>query len=479
MAKIIGRKEELGLLEEIYGSGKAEFVAVYGRRRIGKTFLVREFFKNRFAFCHTGLSPYELSGKRLLSEQLRNFGYSLARYGSQLAGMPKDWTEAFGLLIELLESQNPRGRQVVFIDELPWLDTPRSGFVTAFEHFWNGWGAGQDNLLLIVCGSASSWISDKLINNTGGLYGRVTREIRLSPFSLAECETFFEAKGIRMDRYDIIQSYMVFGGIPYYLDAFRKGLSFAQNIDALLFGKEAVFAKEFDRLFASLFVNAEDYMELVKLLAGSHRGYTRKEISDKYKASGGGLTHMLSALEHSDFITACPDYKGSARSPRYKLTDPFCLFHLHFRDKTGRADASYWQDNNLSPALNAWRGCAFENICFCHIAEIKRALGISGVSTTVSSWSFRGDDNRDGTQIDMLIDRADRILNLCEIKYCTGEFIISRDYDRKLRERIRTFNDVTGNTRTVHLTLICTFGLRQNEYAGHIQRVITMDDLFR
>ncbi len=478
MAKIIGRKRELTFLGEISDSGKAEFVAVYGRRRVGKTFLIRERFKGEFAFYHTALAPDELSGKRLLAEQLRSFGHSLEKYGLEPCAAPADWTEAFERLERLLERKSGMGRQFVFIDELPWLDTPRSGFVTAFEHFWNGWGAGRDDLMLIVCGSATSWINDKFLNDTGGLYGRITREIHLSPFTLAECERFFEEKGIRMDRYDILQAYMIFGGIPYYLDAFRKGFSLAQNVDALVFGKDAVFAKEFDRLFSSLFVNAEDYVRLVKFLSDSRRGHTRKEISERLLPSGGGLTRMLQVLEDSDFIRISQTYKGSSRTSLYRLTDPFCLFYLHFLAGNAKWNENFWQDNELSPKLNAWRGHAFENVCFCHLAEIKRALGISGVSTTAGPWFFRGDENHDGAQIDMVIDRADRILNLCEIKYVTGLFSIDREYDRRLRERIRTFNEVTGNKNAVHLTLISTYGLRQNEYAGHVQRVVTMEDLF-
>ena len=316
MENIVGRETERRILEELYKSARPEFVAVYGRRRVGKTFLIREHFKDRFAFFHTGLSPFELKGSQMMRGQLQNFSYSLARFGAEIENMPKDWIEAFNLLIRLLESKGKDKRLVVFIDEVPWIATPRSGFITALEHFWNGWGAGQDNLLLIVCGSATSWINDNLINNTGGLYGRLTRQIHLSSMTLAETEKLFVANGIIMDRYDVVQSYMVFGGIPYYLNAFTKGKSLSWNIDRLMFGKDAVFADEFDRMFRSLFSNSEEYQKIVRFLSRSRNGYTRDEIVSSVSSSGGGLTKILKCLQENGFISVCKDAGGRARDIR-------------------------------------------------------------------------------------------------------------------------------------------------------------------
>ena len=478
MSEIVGRIAQLESLGEIYSSGNAEFVAIYGRRRVGKTFLVRECFKDDFSFFHTGLSPFELKGKRLLREQLQAFSYSLSRYGLEISQPPEDWMEAFNLLVKMLEGKSTTQRQVVFLDELPWMDTPRSGFVTALEHFWNGWGASRENLMLIVCGSATSWMNDKLINNKGGLYGKLTQVLRLTPFTLAECEQYFSKKGISLSRYDILQSYMVFGGIPYYMNGFRKGKSLAQNVDSLMFGNDAVFADEFERLFSSLFVNPDDHIRIVRFLANSAKGFKRSEISEKTGLGGGGLTKILQSLKESDFITLCKDFNGSSRENRYKLTDPFSLFWLRFIDGERTTDKRFWQNNQLSPAINAWRGHAFENLCFRHIPQIKKALGIAGVHTETSSWSYAGDETRSGCQIDMLIDRADRIVNLCEMKFSVDDYRIDKEYDARLRHRLQTFLDVTRTRKTIHMTLVTTFGLFQNEYAGGIQSVVSQDDLF-
>ncbi len=479
MGKIIGRENERCILEELYKSGQAEFAAVYGRRRVGKTFLIREHFKDRFAFCHTGLSPFELKGSQMMRSQLQNFSYSLARFGAEIDNVPKDWMEAFNILIRLLESKGKDRRLVVFIDEIPWIATPRSGFITALEHFWNGWGAGQNNLLLIVCGSATSWINDNLINNTGGLYGRLTRQMHLSPMTLYETEQLFGSNGIVMDRYDIVQSYMVFGGIPYYLNAFTKGKSLSWNIDRLMFGKDAGFTDEFDRMFRSLFVNADEYQKIVRFLAKSRNGYTREEIASSTTSSGGGLTKILKGLQESGFISVCKDTGGKAKNSRYRLSDPFCLFWLQFKDNIRTTDESFWENSQFLPGINSWRGFAFENVCFMHIPQIKAALGISGVHTEVSSWTYKGDSIHDGAQIDMLIERADRIINLCEIKFSISEYAITKDYDRRLRTRLQTFLDVMRPKSSIHHTLVTTYGLKENEYSGRFQNVITLDGLFR
>ena len=473
---IIGRKAERDELERIYNSDGSKFVAVYGRRRVGKTFLIKEHFKDRLTFWHTGLSPYGRDKKYLLRDQLQAFYYSLQDYGLEGATCPKSWLEAFRLLEKLLMQQDDGSRQVVFIDELPWMDTARSRFIPAFEHFWNGWASKRDNILLIVCGSATSWMEDNLINNKGGLYNRLTHEIKLSPFSLAESEQFFKAKQMNMSRYEVAQVYMVFGGIPHYLDLFEKGLSTPQNIDRILFDKNAKLRNEFDRLFGSLFKNAENHIAVVRLLAKRRNGFTRQEIVQETGIQqGGGVTLILKGLIESDFITSYIPF-GEKRIEKYRLVDPYCLFYLSFIDQR-QIDPQYWEKNYNSPRLNAWRGYAFEELCFSQIDKIKHRLSIGGVSSTQSSWVVSA-DGKQQMQIDMLIDRADNVINLCEIKFYSAPFTIDKQYDAVLRERVQLLIEKAPRKKTVHLTLIATFGLKANEYSGQVQSVVTLDDLF-
>lgn len=479
MDKIIGRNIEKEELTRLYRSNKPEFVAVYGRRRVGKTFLIKEMFKDIMTFYHTGLSPLDTTNTNILQDQLKAFYNSLIRYGLESTNSPKDWYDAFFLLEKLLESLDKNERQIVFIDELPWMDTPRSGFLSALEHFWNGWGSGRDNLLLIVCGSATSWIENNLINNHGGLYGRLTYEIKLSPFTLRECEEFFKASDIRMTRYDIIQAYMAVGGIPYYLGFFSKGLSVGQNIDNLFFAKNAKLKNEFDRLFASLFSKPENYKKIIKFLSTRHKGFTRDEIAEATEIQkGGGFSKMLGALEASDFIIRYVPFGCSKREEHYKLVDSFCLFYTKFLSSGEITDANYWENNQNSQKISAWNGIAFEEVCLNHIQQIKNALGIGGISSQESAWSLRGNDETEGTQIDLLINRADRVVNLCEMKFYKDEFVIDKAYDATLRHRTQVLMDRLPKNRSIHLTLVTTFGLAYNEYSGQIQKLVTMDELF-
>ena len=474
---IIGRKAERAALDSIYRADGPRFVAVYGRRRVGKTYLIKEHFKDKLTFWHTGLSPYDRDKKFLLRDQLQAFYYSLQDYGLQEGSCPKSWLEAFRLLETLLMQKDDGSRQVVFIDEMPWMDTARSRFIPALEHFWNGWAAKRDNMMLVVCGSATSWIEDNLINNKGGLYNRLTDEIKLSPFTLVECEQYFKGKGINMSRYDIAQSYMVFGGIPHYLSLFEKGLSTPQNIDRILFDQNAKLKNEFNRLFGSLFKNSEDHIAVVRLLAKRRSGYTRQEIIQNTSLKeGGGVTLILKGLIESDFITSYTPF-GEKRIEKYRLIDPYCLFYLNFLDQQQRIDPQYWQKNYNSPRLNAWRGYAFEELCFSQIDKIKQKLGIAGVSTTVSSWIV-SQDSKQQMQIDMLINRSDNVINLCEIKFYGSAFPIDKKYDGVLRDRVQQLIEHVPKKKTIHLTLIASYGIKNNEYSGQVQSVITLDDFF-
>jgi len=478
-SNIIGRQKEQALLEDLYQSRQAEFTVVYGRRRIGKTYLVRELFEGRLTFYHTALSPFDLaadSQELLLRQQLQVFGQSLREYGDYHHEAPATWLEAFSWLKQLLQRQARRRRWVVFLDELPWMDTPRSGFAAAFEHFWNGWGAGQRQLMLIVCGSAASWINDKLINNTSGLYGRITREIHLSPFTLAECKQFLTGRGIMIDDYDLLQCYMVMGGIPYYLSYMEKGLSLAQNIDLLFFSKNGKLQLEFERLFKSLFTDPEKHVRVVELLSTRREGFTRKEISEKTGiTSGGGLTSLLLSMEASDFIVKYVPFGGSRLNTRYKLVDLFSLFYMFFLKSGGSANPHFWQSHLHSEALKAWRGFSFEEVCYVHQEQIKAALGISGVHAEIAPWKSKLPDSH--KQIDMLIDRDDRIINVCEMKFSTDMFAIDKEYDAELREKLHEFVEQTHTKKSPHLTIVTTYGLKFNKYSGRVQKVVTMDQL--
>ena len=477
---MVGREYEIKTLNRLYESKRAELVAIYGRRRVGKTYLVDETFSGRFSFRHAALSPAEEGGGRgLLKAQLDHFYQSLERYGMEETKRPETWPEAFMLLEKLLQKTDHEARQVVFLDELPWLDTPKSGFMRAFEGFWNNWGCHRKKLMVIVCGSANSWILDNLINNHGGLYDRVTYEINLSPFSLHECEAYYKDNNIVFSRYDIVQSYMIFGGIPYYMGYMDGGKSFAQNVDDMFFVRKPKLLNEFDRLFDSVFVNPEAVKRIVRLLYTRNAGFTRREITEKLKITDGGrLSRNLNALIAGDFIIKYVPFGLKRREEHYKLTDPFCLFYLHFMKSTRKNNPKFWQQNTTNQTVVTWRGYAFENVCFNHIEQIKDALGISGVITTNSAWSKRADDE-DGMQIDLLLCRNDNVINMCEIKFYSGEFIVNKSYYSVLMQRQEELAKEVSWKMVVYNTLITTNGLKKNEYSGIFTNTITLNDLFR
>jgi AAA+ ATPase superfamily predicted ATPase len=468
---IIGRIKEQERLRMLYSSGKPEFVAIYGRRRVGKTFLIRQMFENKFVFDLTGLA------NTTTDKQLLNFNLSINHSGNQEFAPAANWLTAFEQLRKVLElSQNER--KIVFIDEIPWLDTPYSGFLTALEHFWNGWACSRSDLMIIVCGSATSWIINKLINNHEGLHNRLTATFHLQPFTLSETEMFLKAQGIEYPRYQIAECYMIMGGIPLYLSKIKKGLSVAQNIDNMFFSDDADLKNEFKNLYASLFRDASDYIKIVEALSKKTKGLTRNEILAATKLqSGGSFSEILKNLENCGFIRRYSPPNKSKREVLYQLLDAYTLFYFKFLVNLGNNDEQFWTNTTNSPQHNAWAGYAFEILALLHIKEIKQALGIAGVQTSIFVWRSEH-SSLPAAQIDLVIDRKDGIIDLCEMKYTNTEFIITKQYEEKLRNKIAAFCSETKTRKAVHLLMLTTFGVQKNKYSGIMQKEIVLDDLF-
>lgn len=468
---IVGRKKELATLNRLYTSTQSEFIAVYGRRRVGKTFLIRQFFKNKFVFQLSGLA------NATTKEQLINFNLTIKRESKQNLPIAKTWLEAFEQLITLIESSSNE-RKVIFLDELPWIDTPRSQFIQALEHFWNGWASARNDIMLIVCGSATSWMIDKIINNHGGLHNRITYKMRLDPFNLSETQEFFLSKDMEFTQYQIAECYMAMGGIPYYLNLMQKEFSIAQNIDLLFFNENALLKTEFNNLYAALFKNSEDYIKVVETLSKKNKGLTRNEIITATKlCTNGGLSNILKNLENCGFIRSYTSFGKKERNKLYQLTDFFTLFYFKFIKANKFNDDNIWVNTINTPQHNSWAGYSFEMLCLNHIKQIKTALGISGVQTSASSWIDTTTEN--GAQIDLIIDRKDQIINLCEMKFSTDEYEITKHYDTILRQKKSIFMSKTKTRKAIHTTMVTTFGLKQNIYRNSIQSEVTLADLFQ
>ena len=467
---IVGRNSELQTLQRYFESDKPEFVAVYGRRRVGKTFLIKEYFKKRFSFYISGIANVTKQ------EQLENFNVTLNNYGRIKYPYAKHWMDAFRQLIHLLENNKKKGKKVIFIDELPWFDTPRSGFVTGLDYFWNTWASAQPEILLIVCGSATSWIINKLFKNRGGLHNRVTHRMLIRPFNLSECEDYFNYKKINLSRKDIVEAYMIFGGIPFYLDMFEKGLSLAQVVDKTCFTRKGELLDEFSILYSSLFKHSENHELVIKALAKKRMGLTRDEIFNETKLQGGGLTTILEELEQCNFIRSYNAFEKKTKERLYQLIDFYSLFYLNFMKNNRRTDEDYWRNLIGSAKHRAWSGYAFEQVCLQHVSQIKKKLGISGVTTYYAAW--RSKKSEPAAQVDLLIDRNDGLINLCEMKYSEKEFVIDKKYDEILRNKRGSFFEETKTRKAVHTTMVTTYGVKKNEYWNSIQSEVKMNDLF-
>lgn len=473
MINLIGRKAEIEVLERAKNSNRAEFIAIYGRRRVGKTYLIKQFFEENFTFYLTGMAD------ATTPLQIGNFISAYRQFsGSEMTDKPKDWFEAFGLLQKLIDSKGTEAC-VVFLDEMPWLDTPRSNFVMALEHFWNSYGSSKNNLKLITCGSAASWMINKLINNHGGLHNRVTKRIHVQPFTLRETELFFQSKNIPLERYQIVELYLALGGIPFYLEEIESGLSVAQNIDKLFFSTTGLLRNEYQNLFKSLFKDAESHEAIVNALATKSKGLLRDEIINLANISNGGNTsRVLEELEYSGFIRKFQPFNGKLRNSLYQIIDPFVLFYHQFIKDSKAEGEGVWMSLANSPNYRTWSGYAFENICLLHIPAIKRALGINGIYTENSAW--RSHNKEENAQIDLLIDRKDGVISVCEMKFSNEEFTITKEYAEKLRKKLSVFRNESKTKKSLFLTFITTFGVQKNtHFLSLVQNSITLEDLFQ
>jgi AAA+ ATPase superfamily predicted ATPase len=472
LQKIIGRKDEIAKLENIVSSDHAELVAVYGRRRIGKTYLIKEFFDDKFDYYATGI----FGGTK--EDELRAFCDTLLQKNICKLSDIKSWFDAFTALRDYIQSLKNK-KIIIFLDELPWFDAPAGQFIKAFEWFWNSYASTKHNLKLIVCGSATTWMTDKFINGKGGLYNRTTERIYLAPFNLNDTEALMKYNGVDWSKALILNTYMVFGGVPLYLGMLKKNLSLDANIDALFFKDRAPLRDEYSFLFRSLFKDSDYYMRIVDAISKKNMGISRSDIvADAKISNNGSLTKALKNLINCDFIRKYNSFGKKERDSLYQLTDLAILFYKRFVEKYNGKDEHHWSNTIDSPARRAWTGIAFEQVCLLHVAQIKQALGIAGVQTAVSSWRYLGDQYTPGAQIDMLIARRDKTINLCEIKYSDYEYEITAKYDNQLRERIATFRSVTKTRNAIHTTIITPWGLKRNAHTGSADQVINLTDLF-
>jgi hypothetical protein len=476
MEQVIGRTEEKRLLQKIEKSGESELLAVYGRRRIGKTYLIRNGFSKMPAFEFSGIHH------ATLDQQLEGFSLALtAAAGGLPLAKPVSWLQAFEMLKQYLNPLLSKDKTIIFLDEFPWINTPKSGFLPAFENFWNTWASKEKKLVVVICGSAASWMIKKVIRNRGGLHNRVTRRMRLLPFTLGETEAYLKYRKIKLDKYQLLQLYMVMGGIPQYLKEIEVGDSAAQTIDKLCFTKDGILQDEFKSLYHSLFDSAQNHIDIVKALAKRSKGLTRKEVIEACKLTTGGYaTQLLDELTESGFISSYVPFGKSSSAALYKLTDEYSLFYLKFIDGSKATGEGTWLRNLTGNSWSSWSGYAFEGICMKHVSQIKKSIGIKDVFADVSVWQYQPKDKGNkGAQIDLLIDRNDSCINICEVKFSANPFEISKAYAKELESKLSVFHQQTKTRKTLFLTMITTYGVQNlQNHVALVQKEVTMEALF-
>jgi len=484
MDKIIGRENEKKILKQVMTSDEPEFLAVYGRRRVGKTFLIREYFKkSQVYFEITGLQAGQLH------DQLENFISSFCLQFSMKSNIPapESWNNALKMLINEVTKKKINGKMVFFFDELPWLAYRKSHFLQALEYFWNSWASKKKNVIVIVCGSAASWMLENIVNNKGGLHNRITKRIRLLPFTLKETNDYLKSRKINLDRKQILEIYLGLGGVPHYLKQIEKGQSAIQNINRICFTKDGILVDEFNKLYQSLFEHSENYIDVIKALAKKRMGLTRDELLvGTQMKSGGGISKILSALEESGFISKIIPFGKKANAALYKLTDEYSLFYLTWilsapKGVLSSTKHDYWLQQRAGASWRSWSGYAFEGVCQKHVYQMKMGLGISGINTMESSWYYRPANKKEkGAQIDLIIDRSDNCITICEMKYSDLEFITDKKYSQNLKDKIKIFKNTTRTQKTVFLVMMTTYGVKENKYYEEIvDGQLKMDVLFQ
>jgi uncharacterized protein len=478
MQKFIGREAEIQVFSEALISSGPELIAVFGRRRVGKTYMIRHIYEKQMVLEFSGLKS------TTTIKQLERFRVVLSKSFSFETLLPKikTWPQAFDLLADALEKslKNSKKKKVIFLDEFPWLDSPRSGFLSAFDSFWNSWATKQPKLIVVICGSAASWMIQNIVKNKGGLHNRLTRRIRLAPFNLYETELFLQSLKIPLKRYQILQLYMMTGGIPHYLKELRRGESIEQSIDRLFFAQDGLLREEFENLYPALFDQSEKHLAVVRVLAEKPSGLSRNQLIEACSFdSGGSVTKMLEELLESGFVNQFFPFGKATKDAIFKLSDEYTIFYLKFIENSKGIGEGTWLNKSQSQIYKIWCGFAFENLCLKHVNQIKKGLGIAGVYTEQSIWRSEGSDVFSGAQIDLLLDRADNCINLIEIKFSNIEFVIDKKYAAELDNKKLVFNLKTSTKKNVLLTMLTTYGVKKNDYFYNtVERELISDVLF-
>ncbi|MCW5590202.1 MAG: AAA family ATPase [Legionellales bacterium] len=482
--KITGRDREQKKLDEFYHSNRSEFMAVYGRRRVGKTYLIKNYFKTKDCvfFSTTGIDQGSFKTQRTVfcTELSRQLFHNIP------IAIPTSWLKIFEILDQAINES--KKKFIIFLDELPWMTTPKSQLLETIEYFWNQHWSHTKKVKLIICGSLSSWIIRHVIENTGGFYHRVTFRLKIEPFNLSQTRSFLEiGSGINLTNAQILKLYSVMGGIPLYLEQIKKGRSADQLIDDICFNKEGLLFDEMEELVKSLFKNSSQYMDIIREIAKHRYGIDKRNLAKKVNiAYGGRLTTRLKELEDAGFIISFLPYQHKEKGIYYRIIDEYTMFYFSWIEPNIRSikrlssSSGYWLVKSKESSFQAWKGYTFESICYKHISEIVNTLNIPKTSS-VYSWRYapQAKSKEFGAQIDLLFDRNDDAITLCEIKYTDKPYSIDKQYAGLLKNKIKIFQEKTRTTKQLFFIMVSANGIKKNKYSDElIDGLVTLDDLF-
>ncbi len=480
MPATISREQEYTLLNKLCHSKHAELIAVYGRRRVGKTFLIRNLL-NEFEIS------LEATGMKngTLKQQLTHFTSALSKtfFNNLPIQTLNSWEDAFALLSEKVNELPKNKKIVIFLDELPWLATKRSKLLEYLDYYWNTQWSKNNNFKLICCGSAASWMLNNLINAKGGLYNRVTRSLLLEPFTLTQTKEFLNSRHLKLKNKEVLDCYMVAGGVPFYLEQFQKGLSVTQNIEKMCFQKDGLLFDEFPRIFKALFDQADVNFNIVKAASAQQYGISREDLLRKIKMkSGGTFNKRIEELIASGFIAKFIPYGMKKKSMYYRVVDEYTLFYLRWIEPAKQQTyiiKNYWTQRVDKPEWRSWSGYAFESICYKHIDQIGKKLGLRNIPYFAGNWRRQASNPKEeGAQIDLLFDRDDGVITLCEIKYSKNDFTLDKATALNLTKKIRVFEKHTKTKKHIQLALVTTHKLKHNIWSEElIDNVVTLDDI--
>lgn len=470
MKRFVGRELELKKLRAIGEADEPSIVVVYGRRRVGKTELLEQAFRHRNILKFEGIEG--LSEK----DQYANAMRQLAKYvGEDLLTKVQitSWSEFF----DLVARYTKEGTWTIYLEELQWLANYESKLLSELKYAWDNQFRRNPKLLLILCGSAPSFMLEKVVHSKA-LYNRSQHEIHLQELSISETKLFLKN---RSDR-EIFNAYLSVGGIPEYLKWVDKESSVFQGLCTHAFTSGSFFSREFEKIFTSSLANNKHYREIIETLSRC-KFLSREELAEKLKlTSGGTLSILLTDLEKCGFISKyCPyNLSNSSNVIRYAIADNYLHFYFNFirpiQSKIENGDYNEVPQSAIKMDSYAkWLGFAFERWCRKYSRVIAKILGFSGVQYRSGAYFSRATNKKDpGYQIDLVFDRADKVYTICEMKYLqspAGIKVIG-DMERKL-----SFFPNKGKN-TIHKVLICNEGadtaVLNRVYFDH---VITYKDL--